>query len=1007
MKMNIRQKKVVEAKENKIICLATAASGKAIPIDTVIPTPNGWKIADEIKVGDYLINELGQPTKVLGVYSQGKKEVYKITFGDGREAKCCKEHIWSVNKITWKDKNEYRDYTVAQLLEEGLVYKDRRAKFSIPCSLPIQWPEKEYDIDPYVIGAFLGDGCCIGKSQLVLASENEHIPLLCAEKMGTNVKTELWYNNKYQWRFYIENGIEKKYFNRLEYFKKYKKEILQYSYNKSIPQEYKIGSIEQRLSLIQGLMDTDGCIEKRSGHVSFTSTSFSLIKDVQEVLNSLGYVSRLFQEKRKELYIDTCYSLSINIPNKEKEKLFRLKRKKDIALTFSNITQKHDYSRTTIRSIEKTNELKEMVCFYVDNPKHLFLMNDCIVTHNTTVLTERIRYLVNNNVEPEKIAAISFTTMAADEMKERLGEQGYGMFIGTIHSLANNILIENGIDTTEIIKNEKFDTLLKKALTIPQKKIQTFEHVLVDEFQDISELEYNFIEHIPKKNIYLTGDERQCQPVGTKVMMRDGSEKNIENLVDGEYLMTYELADGGVRGGKKSTYEGGRIEKIAHRDVEEEIISITTEDNFTSKYTNNHICMVKLNGKSKLIHAVYLMCDDNYRFRIGKIPFFSVNSCHQNPWRDKMYKEGCSKIWILKLFDNDKDARVLETKLSYKYQIPQTCWQLDKVSWTKEDIDYIYEDLNTYENAKKCLKEFGRDIEYPLIDKNLEKSERIHFAKNAVAEIYACNLLEDVMDVIVFDETAKTRKHYSKITNISRSIEKTTVYSLQVANELYFADNILTHNCIYGFKGSSDKFLRDLYEDASYKVYYLVDNYRNPPNIIKFAEDLIGSLEKISPPSNPTKQFNGHIEKCSFYEALEEMEWSQDWANWYIICRTNNEVAAAMAILDRKGIPYVSFKRGDTDLVEMNSMLRDNRVKILTVHAMKGLEGKNVIAIGARLYNDEERRIAYVAATRAESSLYWCPSIAKRTKGGPTPADIKHSNDVMKKFSKKMVNFGG
>lgn len=722
MNLNIRQKKVIEAKENKIICLATAASGKAIPIDTLIPTPNGWKTVGEIKDGDYLINELGQPTKVLGIYPQGKKEVYKITFGDGREAECCKEHIWSVNKITWKDKNEYRDYTVTQLLEEGLVYKDRRAKFSIPCSLPIQWPEKEYDIDPYIVGAFLGDGCCVGKSQLVLSSENEYIPLLCAEKMGTNVKTELWYNNKYQWRFYTENGTEKKYFNRLEYFKKYKKEILQYSYNKSIPQEYKIGSIEQRLSLIQGLMDTDGSIEKKSGHIRFTSTSFSLIKDVQEVLNSLGYVSRLFQEKRKELYTDTCYSLSINIPNKEKEKLFRLKRKKDIAITFSNIIQKHDYSRTTIRSIEKTNELKEMVCFYVDNPKHLFLMNDCIVTHNTTVLTERIRYLINNNVDPEKIAAISFTTMAADEMKERLGEQGQKAFIGTIHSLANNICIENGIDTTEIIANEKFDTLLKKVLTIPKKKIQVFEHVLVDEFQDISELEYNFIEHIPKKNIYLTGDERQM---------------------------------------------------------------------------------------------------------------------------------------------------------------------------------------------------------------------------------------------------------------------------------------------IYGFKGCSDKFLRDLYEDASYKVYYLIDNYRNPPNIIKFAEDLIGSLDKISPPSKPTKQFNGHIEKCSFYEALEEMEWSQDWANWYVICRTNNEVASVMEILDRKKIPYVSFKRGDVELVEMNSMLRDNRVKVLTVHAMKGLQGKNIIVMGAKMYNDEERRIAYVAATRAESSLYWCPSIVKRRKGGPSESETKRNKDVMKRFSKNMVNFGG
>ena len=81
----------------------------------------------------------------------------------------------------------------------------------------------------------------------------------------------------------------------------------------------------------------------------------------------------------------------------------------------------------------------------------------------TRCLTERIRRILNDGCQPENIAAITFTSMAADEMKERLGEQGYGMFIGTIHSLANNILIENGIDTTEIIKNEIFDTLLKKT----------------------------------------------------------------------------------------------------------------------------------------------------------------------------------------------------------------------------------------------------------------------------------------------------------------------------------------------------------------------------------------------------------------------------------------------------------------------------------------------------------------------------------------------------------------
>lgn len=720
MKMNIRQKKVVEAKENKIICLATAASGKAIPIDTVIPTPNGNRFAKDIKIGDMLFDRNGNPTKVLGVYPQGKKNVYEITFGDGRKAKCCEEHIWSVNKITWKDRNSFRPMTLKEILKNKLINNSRGANFYIPVAGAVKYSEKEYKIHPYVIGAFIGDGCCTGE-YLTLSSENDIIPNRIKELIGAD---DIYKNPaNYNWTF-KKNGHCIKTTDVLS------EEIIQLSFNKKIPEIYKYGSIEQRLSLIQGLMDTDGsiCKDNREDHsstsvVRFTSTSYNLILDVKEVLASLGIISKITTDNREDKYTNgICYDLMINTSNENKEKLFWLPRKKEIALSLKDKKQNKRYDRTSIRKIKNLNYETEMVCFEVDNDEHLYLMNDFIVTHNTRCLTERIRRILNDGCQPENIAAITFTTMAADEMKERLGEQGYGMFIGTIHSLANNILIENGIDTTEIIKNENFDTLLKKALTIPQKKIQTFEHVLVDEFQDVSELEYNFIEHIPKKNIYLTGDERQM---------------------------------------------------------------------------------------------------------------------------------------------------------------------------------------------------------------------------------------------------------------------------------------------IYGFKGSSDKFLRDLYEDASYKVYYLVDNYRNPPNIIKFAEDLIGSLEKISPPSHPTKQFNGHIEKCSFYEALEEMEWSQDWANWYIICRTNNEVAAAMAILDRKGIPYVSFKRGDTDLVEMNSMLRDNRVKILTVHAMKGLEGKNVIAIGARLYNDEERRIAYVAATRAESSLYWCPSIAKRTKGGPTPASIKHSNDVMKKFSKKMVNFGG
>ena len=112
MELDIRQKKVVEAKEDKILCLAAAGSGKACPNSSKIPTPNGWITVGEVKAGGYLFDKDGNPTKVLGVYPQGEKEVYEITFGDGRKAKCSIDHIWTVHKKTWKDIYSFKEYTL-------------------------------------------------------------------------------------------------------------------------------------------------------------------------------------------------------------------------------------------------------------------------------------------------------------------------------------------------------------------------------------------------------------------------------------------------------------------------------------------------------------------------------------------------------------------------------------------------------------------------------------------------------------------------------------------------------------------------------------------------------------------------------------------------------------------------------------------------------------------------------------------------------------------------------
>jgi len=677
MNFNVRQKKVINATEPNIICLAGAGCGKCIPNSTNIPTPDGWRKVEEIKIGDYLFDRQGNPTKVLGVYPQGKKEVYEITFGDGRQAKCSIDHIWSVHKRTWGEANYYRERTTEEILKDNYKIVDKRGRkqhsYSIPCCQPVQYSEKTYLIHPYVIGAFLGDGCCKGHSRLVLSSENDEIPEYCAELIG-NIEIKDWYGQKYKHTFF--NKTTQEYLLTKDFFKDFSEELLQYSYDKKIPSIYKYGSIEQRYQLLQGLFDTDGSIQKNNGSVSFTSTSLSLIKDVQEVLYSLGHSSIITETKRKSLYTNTCYTLRVNMSHKDKINLFKLKRKRKIAESFKDKKQRHDYTKTTIVNIKKLDYSEDMTCFYVDNREHLFLMNDFIVTHNTSVLTERISHLITeNNVDPKKIVAISFTTMAAEEMKKRLGDIAEGAFIGTIHSYANSICIANGISTEKYLADAEFDKIIEKVLTIPIKRYFPVTHLLVDEFQDTGSLEYRFIERIPAKNRFYIGDERQA---------------------------------------------------------------------------------------------------------------------------------------------------------------------------------------------------------------------------------------------------------------------------------------------IYGFKGCSDEFLRMCHSDISFTTYYLNQNYRCAPNILSFADSYLNTMDKISLKSEAVKTKDGIVEEDStLLDAIEELEWTGDYQNWAIICRTNNELAAAVDFLDKRKIPNLSFKKGDLDLVEMEGLLRENKVKVLTIHTAKGLEFKKVIVIGAKTFNEEERKDAH------------------------------------------------
>ena len=600
----------------------------------------------------------------------------------------------------------------------------------------------------------------------------------------------------------------------------------------------------------------------------------------------------------------------------------------------------------------------------------------------TACLAARTARLLNEGAAPEKMALMTFTNMAAEEMSQRIGKHD-GMYIGTIHGYANQLLLRYGIDTSDLLVSENFDDLFELALDNPQCA-KELDYLLIDEAQDLTELEYQFIFDVLKpKSFFAVGDHKQCQPEGTKIYLRNNIIKNIEDIQVGDSILYYEPKKGRCCGptskGENAIIK--KVEKIERHTTEEPIITITTASGKKSHYTPGHRTYVQLhNNGSK--YCVYLMCDNNYRFRIGKISLGTDGSNKILSWRTKMRDEGCEKIWLLKIFDSDHEARVEEAKISYTYGIPQSCWQIKKVSWTKEDIDYIYKDIPIKERCEQCLKAYNQDIRYPFFDITIDWMKNNHFAGNGSVLIYANNIIPQYMSALCYDfsKNNHSNKGYELIIDKNYLLDKeTTVYSLQVEGGNYVADGIVTHNSIYQFRGSRPDLFLSLCDREDTVTFNLKENYRNAKEILYFAKGIINKIGyKFVDESIPISNIDGKVIEREFdissiislIHNSVTRGYSQ-YKDWFILCRFNETLNLVYQTLQKNGFPIETFKRSGMSNAEMEISLNNNTIKVLTIHAAKGLEADNVIVLGAKFYSDEERRISYVAATRAKKKLFW------------------------------------
>lgn len=369
--------------------------GKALPNSSRIPTPSGWKTIGDIREGDYLFDALGKPTKVLAIYPQGEKEVYEIKFKDGRSVRCCDEHLWSFQSTKRLDKFEKREYITSSLKDMmGLSLKKGRGyEYAIPQQKAVEYDEKKHFIPSYVFGLMLGDGSFRqheSNKSFQYSSENEELPRAIGKLCNWIVKKNS--DKNYTWYFaYLDRQTEHKKNVWVEEVLSECPELINAkSEDKFIPRNYLEDSVENRLALLNGLLDSDGSVDKK-GRVGFYTISSKLKDGVVELCQSLGFKTSVTIDSHKSTNI--CYVIHIMGEPEEKRKLFRLKRKHQLIENwYNNAKRKERNNYNPIIGIQDLGYKEEMTCFYVDNKEHLFLTDDFIPTHNTRFLVGEACY---------------------------------------------------------------------------------------------------------------------------------------------------------------------------------------------------------------------------------------------------------------------------------------------------------------------------------------------------------------------------------------------------------------------------------------------------------------------------------------------------------------------------------------------------------------------------------------------------------------------------------------
>jgi phage terminase large subunit-like protein len=275
-------------------------NGKALAIDTPIPTPDGWAYMGDLRLGDRVFDEMGHPCNVTAISGyMTDRPCYRVRFNDGTEIVADADHLWRTAALRTglkkgpkpanaPRKGGYAIRTTAEIAHSFTIKSSRsihpQAKWNhrIDIARPLDLPRVDLPVPPYTLGAWLGDGDTDCARLTVAYDDWEIVEAIEAE--GIRCREQIKHSDT---TARVALGSEGYGGNRADKLQT-KLRVLGVLGRKFIPIMYLRASIDQRMILLQGLMDTDGTIAK-SGQCELTLCSSGLADDAVELITSLGF----------------------------------------------------------------------------------------------------------------------------------------------------------------------------------------------------------------------------------------------------------------------------------------------------------------------------------------------------------------------------------------------------------------------------------------------------------------------------------------------------------------------------------------------------------------------------------------------------------------------------------------------------------------------------------------------------------------------------------------------